>query len=361
MPTRDPQQAPNSRPLVVALMIVGAVLALAGLSIDGRRGNQPGAGTSDPRTLTLAAYTTPRDAYDNEILPAFVEWWAEQTGEEVAVATSYQGSGGQSRAIVGGFEADVAALSLEPDLERIADAGLITHDWRADPWDGMVTASMVILAVRTGNPKSIRGWEDLARDDVEVLTPNIRTSGGAMWNTAAMFGAAERGFTSARAGDEEDAVDFVAGILARVRIMDKGARESILTFEQGIGDVAITYENEVLTARLAGRNHDYVVPRSTIRIVNPVAVIDVSVDRHGNRDLAEAFVSFLRLPEIQRIFARYGYRPILPGLEADLEQEFSTPEDLFTIDDLGGWTAAVPRLFDPGGLYDRALGRAGPR
>lgn len=343
---------------VLLLSCLAATAAIPGCGGgDGVEDVTGGAAAPRQRTLTLGAYTTPRDAYDGEIIPAFRAFWRESTGEELTVETSYQGSGGQSRAIVGGFPADVAALSLEPDVTRIAEAGLITHDWKADGWGGMVTASVAVAAIRPGNPKGIRDWSDLARDDVEVLTPNVRTSGGAMWNVAALYGAAMRGFGPVPKGDEEAATGFLGGVLGNVRIMDKGARESILTFEQGVGDAAITYENEVLTARLAGRQYEYVLPRSTILIVNPIAVVDSNVDAHGNRDVAEAFVQYVRRPETQRVFARYGYRPILPEVAAEFADRFAAPEDLFRIEDLGGWGTVVPHLFDPGGVYDKALER----
>lgn len=318
-------------------------------------GRRPQEAVPIERTLTLGAYTTPRDAYDKEIIPAFQAYWREKTGQELEVETSYQGSGGQSRAIVGGFEADVAALSLEPDIERIVQAGLITHDWKDDPWGGMVTASIAVPAVRPGNPKGIEDWPDLTRDDVEVVTPNPRTSGGAMWNVAALYGAAMRGHAGVPGDDEQAALTFLSQVLGRVRIMDKSARESVLTFEQGIGDVAITYENEVLTAKLAGKQYEYVVPHSTILIVNPIAVVDINVDAHGNRDVAEAFVEFVRTPEIQRIYARYGYRPVVNEVGQEFTEQFATPEDLFTIEDLGGWPRVTTHLFDPDGVFDRAM------
>lgn len=349
-----------------SILLIGPVTALAAASLSvliaGCTGASPlGEAHSSPdqaplqRTLTLGAYTTPRDAYDKEIIPAFLAYWKDKTGQEVVVETSYQGSGGQSRAIVGGFEADIAALSLEPDIQRIVHAGLITHDWKDDAWGGMVTASIAVPAVRPGNPKGIQDWGDLTRTDVDVVTPNPRTSGGAMWNIAALYGASMRGYAEVPRDDELSTLTFISQVLARVRIMDKGARESVLTFEQGVGDVAITYENEVLTAKLIGKQYDYVVPRSTILIVNPIAVVDANVDAHGNRDVAEAFVDFVRTPEVQRMYAKYGYRPIVGEVGQELTERFVTPEDLFTIEDLGGWPRVTTHLFDPDGVFDRAM------
>lgn len=317
----------------------------------------PGCSRTEPppthRTLTLAAYTTPREVYGEAIIPAFQQLWKERTGEAVEIQQSYLGSGAQSRAILGGFEADVAALSLEPDIERLVESGLITHDWRQRARGGMVTRSIVAIAVRPDNPLTIQGWDDLGADGLEVLTPNVRTSGGAMWNVAAITGAALRGRTSAEA-TTEGAEQLLASILRNVRVMDKGARESILNFEQGLGDAAITYENEVLAARLAGRTMDMVIPPSTILIENPVAIIDVSVERHDNRDLAEAFVDYLVTPEAQAAFARFGFRPVDESAAHAAPMPFPPVEDLFTIRDLGGWDRLHHEVFEPQALYDRA-------
>lgn len=303
------------------------------------------------RTLTLAAYTTPREAYGKAILPAFAAHWKQKTGEDVKFEESYQGSGAQARAVKEGFEADVVALSLDPDVKVLEDAGLITHDWRAGEHGGIVTDSLAVIAVRPGNPKKLADWPDLARADVEVLTPNVRTSGGAMWNVLAIWGAGVRGHAGVTAGDEAGATALLRGVLARVSVMDKGARESIVNFEKGVGDAAITYENEVLVAKKEGQAMDYVVPPSTILIENPVAVVDAYAKKHGNEDIATAFVAFLHGPEAQKAYAEYGLRPVDA---AALPPGFPTTADVFTIRDLGGWSATKVKVFDKGGVYDQA-------
>ncbi len=306
------------------------------------------------RTLTLGAYTTPREAY-RAILPAFAAQWKQQHGETVRFAESYLGSGAQARAIVAGFQADVAALSLAPDIDRLVKAGLVDNGWAANPNRGIVTRSLVVFAVRPGNPKNIRGWDDLAKPGIAVLTPNPATSGGAMWNIAAFVGAALRGNTSVAAGDTAAASRLLQAILANVKIMDKGARESMLTFEQGVGDVAITYENEVLTARAAGQKMDYVVPPGTIWIENPVAVVRAYSDDHRATDLARAFVSYLWSNEAQLIFAKNGYRPVarnLAGVSPDLMRPVP---GAFTIADLGDWPHVVDVVFSASGVFNTAL------
>ena len=301
--------------------------------------------------LSLAAYTTPREAYGKAILPAFAEHWKARTGKTVSFEQSYVGSGAQARAIVGGFEADVAALSLEPDVQLLVDKGLVKAEWKTAANGGMVTTSLVVIGVRPGNPRAIRDWTDLARPGLKVLTPSPKTSGGAMWNITALYGAALRANH-----DSAAAHALLSKVLANVAIMDKGARESMLTFEQGIGDAIITYENEVLTAREAGEQMDYVIPSSTILIENPAAVVDAYADRRGTREIADEFVRFLVAPEAQRLFAKYGYRPVNSRVAEETASKFPATGDVFTIADLGGWPEVVRSLFAPEAAFDRAQG-----
>ena len=300
--------------------------------------------------LVLAAYTTPREAY-GEIIPLFQAYWKEKTGQTVTVEESYQGSGAQSRAVVEGFEADVVALSLEADVTRIEKVNLITHDWRSEPFGGMVSTSVVAFAVREGNPKNIKDWADLLQPDLEILTPNPKTSGGAMWNVLALYGAAKRGHVEGFSADDAGAQDFLLQVLQNVSVMDKGARESITNFEKGVGDVAITYENEVLVGQQAGVNYQLVLPTSTIRIDNPVAIVDTYVDKHGTREVAKAFVDFLFTKEAQQIFAKYGLRSPDEDVAKTTAAQYPPIPDLFTIDEFGGWKEATPAFFGDEGIF----------
>ncbi len=305
--------------------------------------------------LTLAAYTTPREAY-GEILPLFQAYWKDKTGQTVTFEESYLGSGAQSRAVVEGFEADVVALSLEADVTRIAEAGLITQDWKAAHNKGIVTTSVVAFAVRKGNPLGIKDWNDLIKDGVEILTPNPRTSGGAMWNLLALYGALLRGqVEGVPASDPEAAQQFVLDLLRNVKVMDKGARESITNFENGIGNVAITYENEVLVAQGQGQEYDMVIPKSTILIENPVAVVDAYAEKHGTREVAEAFVDFLFTKQAQEVFSRYGLRSIDPEVAKASAAQYPPITDLFTIEEFGGWSKATPDYFGETGIFTQAL------
>jgi len=332
--------------LAISLIVSVVTIALQGCGGAGKSGNKV--------TLILGGYTTPREAYGKGVIPAFQKFWKEKTGQDVEFQESYQGSGAQSRAIVGGFEADIAALSLESDIDKIAEAGLITHDWRSKPNQGMVSTSIVVIAVRTGNPKGIKDWADLTQPGFNVLTPDPKTSGGAQWNINAIYGAALRGFAGVAKDDKAAAQEFLKSVLRNVSIMDKGARESITTFEKGVGDAAITYENEVLVARQSGQTYDYVVPRSTILIENPVALVDKYVDKHGAREVAEAFVGFLWSQDAQRGYAKYGLRPVVPtAVGADLLGQFPSVQDLWKIDYLGGWKKVTEEIYGPQGVYSK--------
>ena len=333
-----------------------SLLLIALLTAACAGGNATQASSGNEVKLILAAYSTPREAY-GEIIPLFQAYWKDKTGQTVTFEESYQGSGAQSRAVVEGFEADVVALSLEADVTRIEKAGLITHDWRSEPFGGMVSTSVVSFAVREGNPKNIRDWADLTQPDLEILTPNPKTSGGAMWNILGLYGAAKRGHVVGYTGDDAGAQDFLLAVLNNVTVMDKGARESITNFEKGIGDVAITYENEVLVGRQAGQTYELVLPTSTIRIDNPVTVVDTYVDKHGTREVAEAFVDFLFTKPAQEVFAKYGLRSPDEEVAKATENSYPPIEDLFTIQDFGGWGEATPAFFGDSGIFYNVFGK----
>lgn len=307
-------------------------------------------------TLTLAGFAVPREAYA-EIIPLFQQEWENKTGQKVSFQESYQASGAQSRAIVGGFKADVAALSLESDITRIAKANLITHDWKDTPYKGIVSASVAVLAVRPGNPKNITGWADLAREGIEIITPNPATSGGAQWNLLAVYGAAKRGKVEGVEAGEESAFAFLSKVISNISVLDKDGRESFLSFERGIGDVAITYENEVYAGLAKGGEYEIIYPTSTILIENPIAYIDVYVDENGTRPAAEAFVNFTLTEAAQRIFAKHGFRPLIPELltEPEIAAKFPVIQDVFTIEEFGGWSVVAKELFGEEGKISQLL------
>ena len=330
------------------------LLAVVVLFISSCSGGGAGGSTGDVK-LIFGAYTTPREAY-GEIIQLFRDYWYEETGQTVIFDVSYLGSGAQSRAVVEGFEADIVALSLEADINRIQEAGLVTHDWKANPYQGIVTTSVVSFAVRKGNPKAIRDWADLAQPGLEILTPNPSTSGGAMWNILALYGAALRGYVPGVPGDDpEAAAGFLKSVLANVTVMDKAARDSILNFEKGIGDLAITYENEILVGRQAGAAYERVIPSSTILIENPIALVDANVDKHGTRAIAEAFIAFVYTEEAQEIYAEHGLRVVLPEVATAHEDIYPPIDDLFTVAYFGGWEQIMLDIFSEDGVYTQAI------
>jgi sulfate transport system substrate-binding protein len=305
--------------------------------------------------LSFAAYSTPREAY-GKIISAFKADWKEtHDDQEVIFQESYDGSTLQASRVVGGYEADIVALSLGPDVDEIVDAGLITHDWTDAPDGGMVTTSVVVFDVRPGNPLGIQDWDDLAQPDVDVLTPDPASSGGARWNLVSAWGAALRGYGGVSEGDEAGATTLMQGVLDNVIAFDSSARKSIQNFEDGNGDVAITYENEVLTAQAAGKEDEAVYPPSSVLIENPVAIVDANVDKHCVRPVAEAFVEFLHTDEVKEIFLDEGYR------STDLEEAqkggngYPPIEDLWDVDDLGGWDALTEKLFTDSGIVTQAI------
>ncbi len=314
-----------------------------------------------PITLTLVGYAVPREAY-GDIIPAFQAKWLAETKQQVNILESYAASGSQSRAVAGGFEADIVGLSIEPDVTRLVDAGLITHDWKDNAAKGIVTDSLVVLAVRPGNPKSITDWVDLATDGVEIITPDPATSGGAQWNILGAYGAARRGNVEGFEATDVGAEAFLTKLVTNIAAFDKDGRESFLTFERGVGDVAITYENEVYAGLQKNGEYDIVYPSSTLLIENPVALVDVYVDKHGTREVAQAFIDFLWSPEAQTIFAEHGFRPVNEEVAAayNVNVEDGTPPetssspvplvyppvaDQFTIEEFDGWAAARKAFF----------------
>jgi sulfate transport system substrate-binding protein len=310
--------------LAGVLTVVFGALVLFGCG--GGAGGQEGGGT-----LSLVAYSTPREAYE-ELTGAFAE---TEAGQGVTFETSFGSSGEQSRAVEGGLPADVAAFSLEPDMTRLVEAGLVEENWSDNEYNGMVTNSVVVLAVRKGNPEGIQDWDDITREGIEVINPNPFTSGGAKWNIMAAYGAQlEQG------ASEEEAIEYLRQMFANIPVQDKSARESLATFTGGKGDVLLAYENEAIQAQEAGEDLEYVVPDQTILIENPIAVTTDS----QNPEQAEAFVEFLRSPEGQQIFGEKGYRPIVEELAAEFD--YPDPPGLFTIADLGGWETVNEEFFD---------------
>jgi sulfate/thiosulfate-binding protein len=308
-------------PRIVALCVLAA-LVLAGVAAAA------GSGTR----LSLVAYSTPRDAYA-KLIPEFQKTAA---GKGVDFDQSYGASGEQARAVKSGLKADIVALSLQPDVASLVKAGLVGAAWKKNRYQGIVTRSVVVFAVRKGNPKKIKDWEDLVKPGVEVVTPNVQTSGGAKWNIMAAYGAMRKKGKSHAA-----AVTYLRNLYKHVVSQDKSAREALQTFLAGRGDVMLAYENEAIFANSKGQDVPYVIPKATIRIENPIAIVKTS----KNKGKAGAFLAFLRTPKAQRIFGENGYRPVGPAVLKSFK--FPVRPWLFTIKSLGGWAKVDKQFFDP--------------
>lgn len=309
--------------LAVAVAAAGISLLAAGCSTN--------ANASGGRTINLVAYSTPQQAFD-AIIPQFKQTAA---GKGAVFHESYGSSGSQSRAVAAGQPADVVELSLEPDVTKLVQAGLVASDWNANPYHGMVTDSVAVLVVRKGNPKGIHTWADLIKPGVKVVTPNPFSSGSAKWNLMAAYG------SQIKAGKTpQEALAFVKAMLKNTVAQPESGSKATETFVGGVGDVLISYENEAIKAQQGGANVDYVIPDQTILIENPVAVTKDA----GNPTLAKAFVKFLYSDAAQKTFAAKGYRPVV---KSDLDStRFPTPSGLFTIADLGGWDKVNREFFD---------------
>jgi sulfate transport system substrate-binding protein len=302
-------------------------------------------GSVQKGNLTLVAYSTPREAYA-KLIPAFR---STPAGRDVEFDESYGSSGEQARAVIAGLRADVVALSLEPDMTSLVKAGIVARSWKQDATGGMVTRSVVVFAVREGNPKRIRTWADLVKPGVDVVTPNVQTSGGAKWNVLAAYGAQRKAGKS-----HAQAVKYLEKLYDHIVSQDKSAREALQTFTAGRGDVLLAYENEAIFARRKDQPLSYVIPKATIRIENPIAVTRNASDKAT----ARAFVRYLRTRPAQRIFAENGYRPVVPAAAKGFT--FPARPQLFTIKYLGGWAKVDSRFFHPQtGIVTRIQKRKG--
>ena len=294
-------------------------------------------------TLTIGAYSVVREALSEGILPAFAAHWRAKTGRSIRFEQSYNASGAQARAIAAGFDADVAILSLEDDIDLLVKAKAVDKDWRkVGKHGGMISRSLVVIGVRPGNPKGIKDWSDLAESGVGVLYPDPKTSGGARWNINAIYGAGLLGELGATK-DEGRARDLLASVQKQVVNMDSSGRQSLATFERGTGDAVVTYENELnLRLKRSADSIVSIIPPRTLLIEGPAAVVETSVQRHGNRIIAQAFLEFLQGPEGQRILAEFGFRP----LDAPL------PKGVFSMKEIGGWPEIKAKVHGPKGIWN---------
>jgi sulfate transport system substrate-binding protein len=316
---------------MVRISAIGTVLAvLVAAAVASVTSNDASARPSGG-SISLVAYSTPRDAYA-KLIPAFTDTSA---GQGTSFQQSYGASGEQARAVIAGLKADVVAFSLEPDMTALVKAKLVAPTWKKNKWGGIVTRSVVVFVVRKGNPKHIRSWNDLVKPGVDVVVPNVQTSGGAKWDVMAAYGA-QRKLGKSHA----QAVKYLGQLYDHVVSQDKSAREALQTFLAGRGDVLLSYENEAIFAQKHDQPIDYVMPKATIQIANPIAVVKTST----NQTTARAFVKFLRTKPAQVIFAQNGYRPVLRSASKGFS--FPYPPGVFSIQWLGGWAKVDKQFFD---------------
>jgi sulfate/thiosulfate-binding protein len=317
-------------------------------------GEQSGQNKGDI-TLVIGAYSVVKDAF-GDLLPKFQAHWQEKTGQKIVFQESYEASGTQARSIVGGFDADVAVLAMATDIEKIQKAGLINENWADNPYKGMITDSVVVLGTRDGNPLDIKGWDDLANKGVKVLYPNPKTSGGAQWDINAIYGAGlKKAERETGAKDAEFAKQYLKSIHYNVESLDKSGRASMAAFEYGVGDVIVTYENELRARIRQGVPYTIVIPEDTILIENPAAVVHKNAKKHGVEEAAQAFVDYLVSEEAQEIFAEFGFRPVNEKAAAKVKDQFEQPAGLFDIEYLGGWNEVRDTLYSKKGIWYQVL------
>jgi sulfate transport system substrate-binding protein len=326
-------------------VLAGVVLVLAASAVAVALTSDDASGKAEGGTVRLVAYSTPREAYGKLI----EDFKNTSAGRDTSFEQSYGASGEQARAVIAGLRADVVAFSLEPDMTSLVKAKLVAPNWKRSAFSGMVTRSVVVFAVRKGNPKKIRTWADLVKPDVDVVTPNVQTSGGAKWNVMAAYGAQRKiGLNHQRA------VKYLEQLYDHVVSQDKSAREALQTFMAGRGDVLLAYENEAIFAQKKNQPLDYVIPKATISIENPIAVVKSS----GNKTTANAFLRFLRGKPAQLVFGDNGYRPVLRSAARTFG--FPVPKLQFSIRYLGGWAKVDKQFFDPrNGIVTKIQRRTG--
>jgi sulfate/thiosulfate transport system substrate-binding protein len=293
-------------------------------------------GASKGGSVSLVAYSTPKDAY-GKIISAFQK---TRAGNGVDFNQSYGASGDQARAVAAGQDADLVALSLDPDVNLLVGKGLVPKNWNANSHKGIVSDSVVVFVVRDGNPKHIKGWGDLVKPGVQVITPNPFTSGGARWNVMAAYGAQRRAGKT-----DKQAIAYLFKLFKHVPVQPDSARAALAIFAQGKGDVLLTYENEAKYAEKKGVHTEYHTPKATMLIETPVALTKTGLAKPA----AKAFYKYLWSSTGQKAFASQGYRPVVKSVAKGYK--FYKPAGLFTINSkklgLNGWTKVNNRFFHP--------------
>jgi sulfate/thiosulfate transport system substrate-binding protein len=286
--------------------------------------------------LSIVGYSTPKT-----VMGKIVQAWQQTSdGKDVSFSQSYGASTDQARAVANGLKADLVFLSTGDDVNLLVDAGLVDSKWNRQSYNGIAADTVVVFAVRNGNPKHIKGWADLVRPGIQVLTPNPFSSGSAKWNILAAYGAQRRLGKS-----DKQATQYVKTLFQHVVSQDTSGRNATNTFLADKGDVLITYESEAIASRLNGQDIQYVIPRQSMLIELPIAVLKNS----SNKDAANSFIRFTKTPAAQDLFAQYGFRPVVKSVLKKYTEKYPARPGIFKVDDkyIGGWRNADKVWFDP--------------
>ncbi|MEB3318005.1 MAG: sulfate ABC transporter substrate-binding protein [Cyanobacteriota bacterium] len=332
--------------LALPLLVVSAGAQVLPLG----RAQQP----ARPQTLTLVSYAVTKNAYD-EIGKRFAAEWKSKTGQTITIKGSYGGSGSQTRAVIDGLEADVVNLAMAADVNKIEKAGLINPGWQKKfPYNSVPVNSTVAAFLRPGNPKKINSWKDLDNKNVDVISANPKTSGGARWNFLSLWGSITR-----TGGSEAQARSFITNVYRNVDVLPKDAREATDFFvKRNQGDVLLNWETEAILAKKKGEwTAPYKVFSPNVLTEQPVAIVDKVVNRRGSRKVAEAFVRYLYTPTAQKIFVDNGFRPVTPEGKAYARGKFPTVST-YKVGDFGGWGAVDQKFFGKGGVWDEIFAKS---
>ena len=331
----------------ICLVSVLGIAAFAGVcSYD--------AGADSNIHIINVSYDPTRELYEsyNEI---FKEHWKEKTGQDVDVIQSHGGSGKQALEVINGLQADVVTLALDYDIDAIENAGMIQSGWKEElPDDSAPYTSTIVFLVRKGNPKNIQDWDDLIRDDVDVITPNPKTSGGARWNYLAAWAYAQKIYNN----DEEKMEAFIKKLYQNVLVLDSGARSATTSFvENGQGDVLIVWENEAfLSVKDDPDEFEIIAPSISVLAQPSVAVVDEVAENRGTEEVSREYLNYLYSDDAQRIAAENYYRPVNQEILEEYSDVFDLNMELKTIDDFGGWQEVQRKHFADGGVFDRIYG-----
>lgn len=342
--------------LIAFVLLSGILTGWSSTSTTSATQNSSNSGKGKTVTLIIGAYSTPQEVI-NKIIPLFQKEYKQKTGETIKFKESYQGSGAQTTSILNGFEADIAILSVKGDIDKLVAAGLLTDKWTNVQHGGMITDSVDALGVRKGNPKNIQDWSDLTKPGVGVVLPNPQTSGGAQWDINAIYGAGLK-LSKEKTWKEDPAYakQLLAGVYKNIKSLDKSGRDATTTFNKGIGDVLVTYENELIQSNKSnGTDYELIVPKDTIKIENTAAVVDKYAKKHGVEKEANAFLNFLLSKEAQKVFVEEGFRSVDSDIEKQYANQYKTPTGLFDISYLGGWDKVEKTFYNTGGIWEQVL------